>query len=90
MTEQEDDAVREWFKLHEAYHAASAIYNARLTYVRSERARTQWTFVGNCDHEYQVLNDAQKAATAGAETLYQKLRAALSSGDSETTSTRRT
>lgn len=69
-----DEAVETWFQAHDAYHKASAVYNARLAYVRAERERTQWAFVDNCDHEYRVLSDAQRAAIGAAETLYQELK----------------
>jgi len=70
-----DEAVREWFGKHDAYHKASAAYNARLVLVRAERERGNWTMP--MDAEYRALNDAQSAAIAAAETLYQSLKAPL-------------
>jgi hypothetical protein len=63
-----DDAVREWFEKHDAYHKASAAYNARLALVRAERERGNWSMP--LDAEYRTLNDAQSAAISAAETLY--------------------
>lgn len=77
-------AVAIWFTAHDAYHKASDAYNARLAYIQAERERTKWEFVGNVDHEYKVLNEAQRAAIKAAETLYQTLRALPATPQTET------
>lgn len=69
-----DAAVSKWFDAHDAYHKASAAYNARLAMVRLERdERNNWSM--NCDPEYKALNDAQHAALAADHDLYTTLAA---------------
>lgn len=66
-------ATDEWFAAHDAYHAASAAYNARLTVVEAERERGNWSM--NTDPEYQALSLAQAKALSSDNDLYFALRA---------------
>jgi hypothetical protein len=70
MSEQQT-AVDTWFRAHRAYHEASAAYNARLTLVRSERERGNWSI--NTNPEYQSLAEAQREALQADEILYRAL-----------------
>ena len=71
-------AVDAWFQAHDAYHRASAGYNARLELVRAERERGNWTM--KLDREYATLNDAQNVALKADGVLYENLRAGLGEG----------
>lgn len=76
MTQPCTTAIGKWFGAHDAYHKASDAYNARLTLVRAERERGNWTMT--VDPEYKALNDAQRAALKADSELYAAMIAASS------------
>ena len=65
-------ATNEWFAAHDAYHKASAAYNQRLTLVKAERERGNWSMT--TDAEYQVLGSAQSKALSANNDLYLALQ----------------
>ena len=68
-------ATDEWFAAHDAYHKASDAYNQRLTLVKAERERGNWTMT--TDIEHQALGLAQSKALAADNDLYIALRAVI-------------
>jgi hypothetical protein len=64
-------ALQLWFNAHDKYHRASQAYNERLTLVRAERERGNWSM--DTSEEYARLNECQSLALQADNILYETL-----------------
>lgn len=69
-----DDFIAAWYAAHNAWHVATANYNARITFIRQQEILNSM-LVGryNAGTEYSEMNRLMRAALAADKTLYDQI-----------------